>query len=128
MKQVKNSVQLFVKLFNINPVKKLKTYVVVGSHGSYSGNGYVYEFRGRLNDLQSNLSQLHQLQWIDQRTRAVIIQFTLYNPNVQLFTSVIILTEFFSTSAIYLTARFETMDFSGMVIFLALIEIKSFVF
>ena len=113
--------------FRYQSSEELATYVYVGSHGSYSGNGYVYEFRGRLNDLRSNLSQLHQLQWIDSRTRAVIIQFTVYNPNVQLFTSVTILTEFFSTSAIYLTARFEPMDFNGILILFSLIEMESFV-
>jgi hypothetical protein len=63
----------------------LNTYVYIGDHGSYSGNGYVYEFRGRLIDIENNLSQLHQLKWIDNYTRAVLIQLSLYNPNVQLF-------------------------------------------
>ena len=101
--------------FRYQTSDELDTYFYVGSHGSYSGNGYVYEFRGRLNDLQSNLSQLHHLQWIDQQTRAVIIQFALYNPNVELFTSITILTEFLSTTMIYLTARFEPMNFFGML-------------
>ena len=113
--------------FRYQSSEQLDTYVVVGRHGSYSGNGYVYEFRGRLNDLRSNLSRLHQLQWIDSRTRAVIIQFTLYNPNVQLFSSVTILTEFLSTTAIYLTARFETMDFQGILTCFPTIEMESFV-
>jgi hypothetical protein len=39
----------------------LDTYVYVGDHGSYSGGGYVYEFRGRLSDIRSNLSELHKL-------------------------------------------------------------------
>ena len=112
--------------FRYQSSENLGTSFYVGSHGLYSGNGYVYEFRGRLNDLRSNLSQLHQLQWIDQRTRAVIIQFTLYNPNVNLFTSVTILTEFLSTTAIYLSARFESIDFYGMLILFASTEMQSF--
>ena len=112
--------------FRYQSSEELTTYINAGSHGSYSGNGYVYEFRGRLNDVRRNLSQLHQLQWIDSRTRAVIIQFTLYNPNVELFTSVTILTEFVSTTAIYLTGRFEPMDFNGISLFF-FIEIESVV-
>ncbi|CAF4334284.1 unnamed protein product, partial [Adineta steineri] len=69
------------------------------------------EFRGRLVDLQSNLSTLHQLGWIDDKTRAVIIQLTLYNPNVQLFTSVTFLAEFLSSSGVYPTAHFEPFNF-----------------
>ncbi|UJR06650.1 hypothetical protein I4U23_010936 [Adineta vaga] len=90
----------------------LDTYMYVGDHGSYSGGGYVYEFRGRLSDLRSNLSQLHQLSWIDNQTRAVIIQLTLYNPNVQLFTAVTFLAEFLSSSGLFTSARFEPISFS----------------
>jgi len=49
---------------------------VEGEHGQYSLSyeGYLYEFRGRLNELQSNLSILHRNEWIDESTRAILIQ------------------------------------------------------
>jgi hypothetical protein len=115
------------KAFEYKSSDELDTYVYVGDHGSYSGNGYVYEFRGRLSDLQSNLSQLHQLGWIDNQTRAVIIQLSLYNPNVELFTSVTLLTEFLSTGGIYPEARFEPFNFYSNSEFLLLLRIKYFV-
>jgi polycystin 1L2 len=99
--------------FNYSTQDELDTYVLVGDYGSYGGDGYVYEFVGRLSSLQSNLSQLHQLGWIDTQTRAVIIQLTLYNPNVQLFTSLTFLTEFLSTGGVHPTSRFEPMNFYG---------------
>jgi hypothetical protein len=99
--------------FQYQSSKELDTYVVVGDYGSYGGDGYVYEFLGRLSDLHSNLSQLHQLGWIDTQTRAVIIQFTLYNPNVQLFTSLTLLAEFLSTGGVHPTSSFEPMNFYG---------------
>jgi polycystin 1L2 len=92
----------------------LDTYVYVGDHETYSGGGYVYEFRGRLSDIRSNLSELHKLGWIDNKTRAVFIQLSLYNPNVQLFTSVTFLIEFLSTGGIYPQSRFEPMNFYGI--------------
>ena len=79
---------------------------------SYPGGGYVYEFRGSLSDLQNNLSVLHRLQWIDSQTRAVIIQLNLYNPNVQLFTSVMLLTEFLPTGGLQIKSQIEPIDFS----------------
>ncbi|CAF3719225.1 unnamed protein product, partial [Adineta steineri] len=42
---------------------------------------------------------------------AIIIQLTLYNPNVQLFTSVTFLAEFLSSTGIFTSARFEPMNF-----------------
>jgi polycystin 1L2 len=94
--------------------EELNTYVYVGDHGSYHGGGYVYEFRGHLSDLRSNLSELHKLGWIDKQTRAVFLQISLYNQNIQLFTSVTFLTEFLSTGGIHSQSRFEPMNFYGI--------------
>lgn len=101
------------RAFQYQSGNQLDTYVYVGNHGSYLGGGYVYEFRGRLPELRYNISQLRQLGWIDSQTRAVIIQLTLYNPNVQLFTSVLLLAEFLSSTNVDLTARFEPISFHG---------------
>ncbi|CAF3958264.1 unnamed protein product, partial [Adineta steineri] len=54
---------------------------------------------------------LHQLDWIDEKTRAVFIQLTLYNPSVQLLTAVTLLAEFLPTGGIYTTAHFEPINF-----------------
>ena len=92
--------------------------VINGKHGSYSGGGFVYEYRGRLKDLRRNLTTLHQLQWIDGQTRAVIIEMTLYNPNAQLFTSVILLAEFLSTGGVETSSRFDPISFQCLFFFL----------
>jgi len=88
------------------------------NHETYGSGGYVYEFRGRLSDLRNHLSQLRQLQWINGQTRAVIIQFSLYNPNVQLFTSVTLLIELLPTGGIIPTARFDPLTFQSLFFFL----------
>lgn len=80
-------------------------------HHTYDAGGYVYEFRGSLSDLRTNLTQLCRLGWIDHQTRAVFIQLTLYNPNLQLFTSLTFLTEFFSTTHIQSQVRIQPMNF-----------------
>ena len=104
---------------------QLDTYTYVGEHASYPGGGYVYAFRGRLIDLQTNISALHQCQWIDSRTRAVIIQLNLYNPNIQLFTSVFIVTEFLATGSLYTSLQIDPISFSGTVLFV-LLKIRLF--
>jgi hypothetical protein len=93
--------------------KQLDTYAYMGDHSTYGSGGYVYEFRGHLSKLRSNLYQLHQLGWIDQKTRAVIIQCSLYNPNARLFTAVTLLVELLSTGGVIPTARFEPLHFQG---------------
>jgi hypothetical protein len=81
----------------------------VDEYGKYGEGGYVYEFRSSLLNIESNLSALQQLGWIDGKTRAIFIQLTLYNSNVQLFTSVTFLVELLST---------------GLIIYLMIIEIR----
>jgi hypothetical protein len=102
-----------VRSFEYQLSKNLDTYVYIGEHGQYAGGGYVYEFRGRLSDIEQNITQLRQLQWIDDRTRAILIQLTLYNPNTQLLTSVTLLMEMLSTGGIRPSARFEPIQFYG---------------
>ena len=92
---------------------QLDSYVYTGDHQTYRSGGYVYELRGRLSEMRSNLSQLRELSWIDNRTRAVMIQFPLYNPNVQLFTSVTLFVEFLSTGGLYPQSRFEPLSFQS---------------
>jgi hypothetical protein len=116
-----------MKAFKYQSGKELDSYIYYGDHESYSGGGYVYEFRGSLSDLQSNISQLYQLGWIDEKTRGIFIQINLYNPNVQLFTSVIFLTEFLSTGGIYPQLRIEPMNFFG-ILFLCFYKNQSFLF
>jgi polycystin 1L2 len=102
--------------FRYQSSDELDSYFCVADHSSYPGGGYVYSFRGRLVDLQTNLSELHRLQWIDSRTRAVIIQLNLYNPNVQLFTSIFIITEFISIGSLYPNIHIEPISFAGNVV------------
>ena len=101
------------RAFQYRSSDELDSYVTLGNFHSYPGGGYLYAFRGHLTDLRENLSTLHQLGWIDQRTRAVIIQLNLYNPNLRFFTSVVLLVEFLSTGGLYPQVRIDPIDFSS---------------
>lgn len=78
----------------------------------YPSGGYVYEFRGRFNELRGNLTLLHRYSWIDRFTRAVFLQFSLYNPNAQMFTSVICLVEFLASGAVIVQIRVDPFTFN----------------
>ncbi|CAF1100830.1 unnamed protein product [Adineta steineri] len=89
---------------------ELDSYIYVGDHGTYGSGGYVYEFRGNLNELQENLTILRQLSWLDEKSRAVMIQLNLYNPNVNFFTSVTLLIEILETGEVFPSAYIEPMQ------------------
>ena len=90
------------------------SYINIGRYNTYDSGGYVYQFRGRLSSLYGNISELRQLKWIDSRTRAVIIQLTLYNPNSELFSAITLLTEFLPTGGVETNARFEPVSFHSL--------------
>ncbi|CAF1585523.1 unnamed protein product [Adineta ricciae] len=109
--QTSSSDSILSQAFQYKSKDVLDTYPISGRFGRYGDGGYVYEFRGRLADIRMNLTKLHEYQWIDDQTRAVIIQLSLYNPNAQLFTSIILLTEFLSTGGVVTQSTIEPIQF-----------------
>jgi polycystin 1L2 len=83
---------------------------IQGKFATYDGSGYLYELRGKLDYIQGNLSLLQQMQWIDRQTRAVFIEFSSYNPNINLIMVSTILIEFLSSGSILTTARFDPLN------------------
>ena len=77
----------------------------------YQSDGYVYEIRGKLKEIQSNLSELHRLSWIDNRTRMIFVQLTLFNPNTNLFSSIEFIFECLSIGSIDSNVQFRTISF-----------------
>lgn len=98
------------KAFLYNTSDQLDTYTYIGEHATYGAGGYVYEFRGKMSDMIANVSALRSLSWLNMQTRAVIIQLSLYNSNVNLFTFVTILVEFLPTGGLHPSARFEPIS------------------
>lgn len=105
-----NFTDSILNAFRYRSGSELGTYINIGDHGNYASGGYVYEFRGSLTSLRTNLSKLHHWKWIDAQTRAIIIQLSLYNPNIHMFISVTLLSEFLSTGQIVPNARIEPID------------------
>ena len=81
-----------------------------GKFATYDCSGYLYEMRGKLSYIQGNLTLLKQMNWIDRQTRAVIIEFSVYNPNINIVMVTAILIEFLSSGSILTTARFDTLN------------------
>ena len=83
---------------------------IQGKDTIYDGSGYVYEMRGKLSYIQGNLSLLRQMNWIDRQTRAVFIEFSVYNPNINLVMVSTILVEFISSGSILTQAKFDELN------------------
>ena len=107
---VPNGYDSIYKAFQYQDTDKLQGSSIEGFYGTYEGSGYVYEMRGRLSYIKGNLSLLQQLQWIDRQTRAVVIEFSSFNPNINLIMVSTILVEFLPSGSIITSAKFDTLN------------------
>eukprot|EP00106_Octopus_bimaculoides_P013343 XP_014780785.1 PREDICTED: polycystic kidney disease protein 1-like 2 [Octopus bimaculoides] len=73
---------------------------IVGEKAVYSSNGYCKDLTGSPSRAMAALDELIKLRWLDENTRAIFVEFTLYNPNINMFTTV--------------TVMFETPTLGGM--------------
>jgi hypothetical protein len=78
----------------------LNGYAIAGMYSTYSGGGYVYEMRGTKSFLKGNLTLLQNNNWIDRKTRAVVVEFAVFNPNINLTVVAEILFEFLPSGGI----------------------------
>jgi hypothetical protein len=92
----------------------LKSTFYIGKRGMYSGGGYTFELKPNESS-RSTLVNLTNMSWIDEMTRVIFIEFTLYNPNVNLFSNVIMSVEIASPGNIYTSHKVFTAELYNYV-------------
>ena len=85
---------VFNKAFEYQRMSDLKGLPYWGAFSTYSGGGYVADLGTTQNQALTMLESLSDNSWIDLLTRAVFLEFTAYNPNINLFSHVLYLIEF----------------------------------
>ena len=58
---------------------------------TYGGGGYILELRGYIDDLQNKIKLLQQVKWTDNRTRSLILEFSSYNAQVNIYRFLLLL-------------------------------------
>ncbi|UMM16237.1 hypothetical protein L5515_013337 [Caenorhabditis briggsae] len=87
--------------YTYKTAKELSTSSVSGFLGSYEGGGYTVSMSGTQADIIALFNKLDKERWIDDSTRAVIIEFSAYNAQINYFSVVQLLVEI-PKSGIYL--------------------------
>lgn len=98
------------KSFQFRKAEELKSLPRQGAYSAYMGGGYVYEMRGKLSFIKGNLTLLQQMNWIDRQTRAVVAEFSLFNPNINLLMVCSVLFEILPSGNLLAKARFEPVN------------------
>jgi hypothetical protein len=88
----------------------INSYPVSRVNTSYQGGGYVYKMNGNSSQVSYDLQQLQSLNWIDRQTRALFVEFSIYNPNVKLFSYCYILIEILPTGSLVKSYRFYQLS------------------
>ena len=97
--------------FHYTPSDQIDSYPYTGSVYTYLGGGYVFKMQGdTIQAILNNTLILESLDWIDKQTAAIFVEFTLFNPNVNLFQHCQILFEILPTGNIISTASFSSID------------------
>jgi len=105
------SAQNISSAFSFTKTKYLKDNSYVGSFTTYLSGGYAYKIIcDNIQTEKENLVSLQKMNWIDPRTRAIFFDFTLYNPNVNLFAHCSFVFEILSSGGIIPTANVITMN------------------
>jgi len=60
----------------------IDSYPIYGELHVYGGGGYIAELRGDRAAIYDKVAELKAGGWIDKYTRAVFLEFAVYNPNV----------------------------------------------
>ncbi|XP_071550461.1 LOW QUALITY PROTEIN: polycystin-1-like protein 2 [Panulirus ornatus] len=93
--------------FRHTTAAQLDSFPVWGARDWYGGGGYIVRLRGKTEDLLRVFHFLQENHWIDEMTRAIIIEFSSYNANVNLFGLSRIMAEFTPGGGITPTFSFE---------------------
>ena len=95
----------------------LGTFPSTGRLGTYSGGGYILRLNGPQQKILNRMTELQENYWLDGNTRAVILEFSVYNANVNLFSINTVMAEFLDGGGIVPKWRFDPIrliKFSGI--------------
>ena len=101
--------------FTYSSASTFDGYPYMGNITWYSGGGYAHIMRGSEENMLDNIEKLKSLHWIEFGTRAVIVQFTVYNPNVNLFGIITVLFEMPGVGALIPSYRIEIANLFGVM-------------
>ena len=98
------------RAFQYRSAESLNNLPIYSKYGAYIGGGHIYELRGKLSYIIGNLTKLEEMNWIDRQTRAIFVEFSIYNPNINLVMVSTIQVEFLASGNILTKATFDPVS------------------
>lgn len=96
--------------FTYRTATELEGYPYLATHALYGGGGYVFQLRGSLPDMLDKLQSVEAMGWLDRHTRAVFVEMTVYNAQVNLFAIITMVCEMTPTGGVFPMWRVEPVN------------------
>ncbi|XP_020607936.1 LOW QUALITY PROTEIN: polycystic kidney disease protein 1-like 2 [Orbicella faveolata] len=87
--------------WHYSAASELDGYPYIGGIATYSGGGYVLELSHIYYKALRQVKDARDKLWLDHYTRSLFMEFTLYNPNSNLFCAVTFVMETFPTGGVF---------------------------
>ncbi|XP_015749961.1 PREDICTED: polycystin-2-like, partial [Acropora digitifera] len=106
------ALSLCPKPWRYQTAEELNSRPMTGTYNSYDGGGYVALLGYDEETAKGVLAETLGKGWIDRRTKAVILEFAVFNVNTNLLTIATYFYEVKATGVAYTTAKVDTLEFS----------------
>ncbi|XP_069755542.1 polycystin-1-like protein 2 [Narcine bancroftii] len=111
---------------------ELRSYPIWGKLGMYRGGGYIAELGTYAKDAHRILQYIFDNSWLDTYTRAIFVEFTVYNANVNLFCIATLILESNAIGAFFTHADLQSIRLyqytDRLHIFVVAAEVAYFLF
>ncbi|KAK3717311.1 hypothetical protein QZH41_002311 [Actinostola sp. cb2023] len=95
-------------LWHYNTAQQLTGFPFIGNVETYSGGGYVLKMSPIYYKAVQQIQQARVELWTNTYTRAIFVEFNLYNPSSNLFTACTVLMELLPTGGFVMKHEFLT--------------------
>ena len=82
------------KEFEFTSAAELESRPIKAGVRDYGGGGYILPLRGFIDDLKKKIELFQERKWLNNRTRSAIVEFSVYNAQVNIFATVTCVAEF----------------------------------
>ncbi|XP_027041641.1 uncharacterized protein LOC113669763 [Pocillopora damicornis] len=105
-----NALQICPKPWRYQSAAELRNDPILASYNSYEGGGYAAVMGYDESTAQGVLNETITNGWLDRQTRAVILEFAVFNVNTNLISVATYFYEALATGAAYTARRIETLE------------------
>jgi len=87
------------EIYTWNPARVTNQIPIVGHMGTYDASGYFFDLPLSRNEALKRMNACQEWNWMDDATRAMIVEFTVVNPNINIIINHRFLFEFGPTGS-----------------------------